>query len=66
MKKLAMLILVVCMSFPVFATEYSVITGYDSDSLEVYVNMLINKGWQCQGGVSETRDGSFVQAMIKE
>ena len=37
----------------------------DKDKLEKEVNMKLQEGWKCQGGVA-IRDTLYCQAMIKE
>ena len=48
--------------------DYKVLSSMDLDTLEEYVNGLIRKGWEPQGGVSVEHGVIFryMQAMVKD
>ena len=48
--------------------EYQVIEASNKEKLEYEVNLAMKDGWKPQGGVSTTKDESYIslfQAMVK-
>lgn len=44
--------------------EYTLVSANDEKVFIGKVNDLINQGWETEGGVAITSDGTFYQAMI--
>lgn len=46
--------------------KYTVLTAPLLTMMDKVVNDYIKHGWKPQGGVTETKSGYYIQAMIKE
>jgi hypothetical protein len=46
--------------------KYTTLTAPLLTLMDKVVNDYIRNGWKPQGGVSETKSGYYIQAMIKE
>lgn len=44
--------------------EYSLVSAKDEKEFIAKVNQMIENGWETEGGVSITSDGTFYQSMI--
>lgn len=44
--------------------EYIIVSAEDDKSLTEKVNNLFEEGWETEGGIAISPDGSFYQAMI--
>lgn len=44
--------------------EYTVVTAKDLKSLIDNINDMINQGWETEGGVTVSPDGTYCQAML--
>lgn len=44
--------------------EYTIVTANTNDELIKKVNEMLNQGWETEGGVAISQDGTFHQAMI--
>ncbi len=44
--------------------EYTIVSAEDERSLIEKVNDMLEEGWETEGGVSISPDGTFFQAMI--
>ena len=44
--------------------EYTIVTADSNSELVKKVNEMLNQGWETEGGVAISQDGTFHQAMI--
>lgn len=44
--------------------EYTIVSAKDDKSLIIMVNDMIEQGWETEGGVFISNDGTFYQTMI--
>ncbi|MEO8447969.1 MAG: DUF1737 domain-containing protein [bacterium] len=44
--------------------EYTIISDKDDKSLVTKINDMLEEGWETEGGVAISADGTFYQAML--